>query len=74
MKTEIYWKAFKNSDARFDGAFVYDVDSTGLYCKPLCSARQQKHETTEIFDSDELEFINIRNADAGCLAARTEQA
>lgn len=53
METEIYWKAIKNNDARFNGAFVYAVNSTGIYCKPSCSSRMPKRENVSFFDSSE---------------------
>lgn len=51
METEIFWKAIQNNDARFNGAFVYGVDSTGIYCKPSCSSRLPKRENVQFFDS-----------------------
>jgi AraC family transcriptional regulator of adaptative response/methylated-DNA-[protein]-cysteine methyltransferase len=50
METEIYWKAVKNNDSRFNGAFVYAVNSTGIYCKPSCRSRLPKRENVEFFD------------------------
>ena len=51
METEIYWKAVQNNDARFNGAFFYGVDSTGIYCKPSCSSRLPKRENVRFFES-----------------------
>lgn len=50
METEIYWNAVQNNDARFNGAFVYGVNSTGIYCKPSCSSKLPKRENVEFFD------------------------
>lgn len=50
METEIYWKAVKNNDARFNGAFVYAVNSTKIYCKPSCSSRLPKRENVLFFE------------------------
>ncbi len=49
MENEIYWQAVKNNDARFNGAFVYAVNSTKIYCKPSCSSRQPKRENVKFF-------------------------
>ena len=49
METEIYWKAVQNNDARFNGAFVYGVSSTNIYCKPSCAARLPKRENVRFF-------------------------
>lgn len=51
METEIFWKAVQTSDARFNGAFVYGVDSTHIYCKPSCSSKLPKRENVKFFDS-----------------------
>lgn len=51
METEIYWKAVQNNDARFNGAFVYGVDSTRIYCKPSCASRLPKRENVQFFNS-----------------------
>jgi AraC family transcriptional regulator of adaptative response/methylated-DNA-[protein]-cysteine methyltransferase len=29
-------------DARCDGSFVYSVATTGVYCRPSCSARPKR--------------------------------
>ncbi len=54
METEIYWKAVQNNDARFNGAFVYGVNSTGIYCKPSCSSRLPKRENVKFFADFEI--------------------
>lgn len=53
MENEIYWQAVKNNDARFNGAFVYGVDTTKIYCKPSCSSRQPKRENVKFFETSE---------------------
>ena len=50
MKTEIYWKAVQNNDAKFNGAFVYAVNSTKIYCKPSCASKLPKRENVRFFD------------------------
>lgn len=34
------WRAVLQHDAQFDGAFVYAVRSTGIYCRPSCPSRR----------------------------------
>ncbi len=53
METEIFWKAVETNDARFNGAFVYAVNSTGIYCKPSCASRLPKRENVSFFESVE---------------------
>ncbi len=50
MENEIYWQAVKNNDARFNGAFVYGVNSTKIYCKPSCASRRPKRENVKFFE------------------------
>ena len=50
METEIYWQAVRTNDARFNGAFVYGVNSTGIYCKPSCASRLPKRENVSFFE------------------------
>ncbi len=54
METETFWKAVKANDARFDGAFVLGVRTTGIYCKPSCRARLPKRENVEFYTSPEV--------------------
>lgn len=51
MENELYWQAVKNNDVRFNGAFVYGVNSTKIYCKPSCASRQPKRENVKFFDN-----------------------
>ena len=53
METEVFWQAVKAKDARFDGAFVFGVKTTGIFCKPSCQARLPKRENVEFFDACE---------------------
>lgn len=53
MEKEIYWKAVQNNDARFNGAFVYAVNSTKIYCKPSCSSRLPLRENVSFFEDFE---------------------
>jgi AraC family transcriptional regulator, regulatory protein of adaptative response / methylated-DNA-[protein]-cysteine methyltransferase len=51
METELYWQAVMANDARFDGAFVIGVKTTGIYCRPSCSARLPKRENVAFYAS-----------------------
>ncbi|WP_278629052.1 Ada metal-binding domain-containing protein [[Clostridium] symbiosum] len=43
------YAAFKAKDARFDGRFFVGIKSTGIYCRPVCRARQPKAENCTFF-------------------------
>jgi AraC family transcriptional regulator of adaptative response/methylated-DNA-[protein]-cysteine methyltransferase len=49
--SEWRWEIVKNKNPEFDGAFFFGVSSTGIYCKPSCSARLPKRENTTFFAS-----------------------
>lgn len=44
------YRAFETRDAKADGAFIIGVKTTGIYCRPNCSARPPKRENIEFFD------------------------
>ncbi|MGH9716218.1 MAG: bifunctional DNA-binding transcriptional regulator/O6-methylguanine-DNA methyltransferase Ada [Candidatus Acidiferrales bacterium] len=43
------WEAVKSRNREADGAFVYAVSSTGIYCKPSCSARKPRRTNVRFF-------------------------
>ena len=43
------WRAVLARDARFDGQFVTAVRSTGIFCRPSCSARHPLRKNVEFF-------------------------
>jgi len=43
------WKAVMARDRRFDGAFVYAVRSTGVYCRPSCASRRPRRTQVTFF-------------------------
>ncbi|HVZ04186.1 bifunctional DNA-binding transcriptional regulator/O6-methylguanine-DNA methyltransferase Ada [Hyphomicrobium sp.] len=45
------WEAVKARDRSFDGRFVYAVKTTGVYCRPSCSARPARYENVVFFGS-----------------------
>ena len=44
-------KAHQARDARFDGMFFIGVTSTGIYCRPVCTARLPRPENCRYFPS-----------------------
>ena len=43
--------AVRSRNASYDGRFFFAVVTTGIYCRPSCSARQPKSENVRLFDS-----------------------
>ncbi len=65
------YAAFKAKDARFDGRFFVGVSSTGIYCRPVCRARQPKAENCTFYaTAAEAEQAGYRP----CLLCRPELA
>lgn len=49
-----FWQAVSARDARYDGAFVYAVRSTGVYCRPSCPSRRPRRERVVFFTAPEV--------------------
>jgi len=45
------WKAFITRDPKAVGQFFTAVKTTGIYCRPTCSARLPKPENVQFFDT-----------------------
>jgi AraC family transcriptional regulator of adaptative response / DNA-3-methyladenine glycosylase II len=68
---EAFYAAFKSKDARFDGRFFVGVSSTGIYCRPVCKAKQPKIENCTFYETAaEAEQAGYRP----CLLCRPEIA
>lgn len=51
MTDEERWQAVLARDHRFDGTFLYAVQTTGIYCRPSCPARRPRPEHVRFFTS-----------------------
>jgi len=68
--TNLY-ASFKAKDTRFDGRFFVGVSSTGIYCRPVCWAKQPKSENCTFYrTAAEAEQAGYRP----CLLCRPELA
>jgi AraC family transcriptional regulator of adaptative response / DNA-3-methyladenine glycosylase II len=66
-----FYSALRSRDPRFDGVFYVGVTSTGIYCRPVCTARPVKPANCRFFDSAEAaEAEHFRP----CLRCRPELA
>jgi AraC family transcriptional regulator of adaptative response/methylated-DNA-[protein]-cysteine methyltransferase len=48
---ESRWRAVQQHDAAADGAFVYAVRTTGVYCRPSCGSRRPNRANVAFYDS-----------------------
>src|SRR5947209_4634594 len=65
------WRAVQRRDARFDGAFVYAVRSTRVYCRPSCPSRRPMRDRVEFFPLPE---VAERAGFRPCLRCRPREA
>ncbi len=49
LTTEIMYKAIVEKDTAFEGVFFTAVKTTGIFCRPSCTARKPKIENVEFF-------------------------
>lgn len=67
---ELAWQAVMARDKSFDGRFVTGVLSTGIYCRPSCSARHPKRENVRFFaEAGEADLAGLR----ACLRCRPNE-
>jgi AraC family transcriptional regulator, regulatory protein of adaptative response / DNA-3-methyladenine glycosylase II len=65
------YSAFASRDPRFDGVFYIGVTSTGIYCRPVCTAKTPRAANCRFFNSAEAaEKASFRP----CLRCRPELA
>ena len=58
---EPQWAAVLTRDASADGAFVYAVRTTGIYCRPSCPSRRPKRESVAFYPGpDAAELAGFR--------------
>jgi AraC family transcriptional regulator of adaptative response/methylated-DNA-[protein]-cysteine methyltransferase len=50
VQEDVLWQAVSDRDRSYDGAFVYAVRSTGIYCRPSCPSRRPRREQVQFFD------------------------
>ena len=45
------WEAVSQRDPRADGAFLYAVRTTGIYCRPTCHSRLPRRENVSFYET-----------------------
>ncbi len=48
-KRDALYRALLNKDSSFEGIFIVGVKTTGIFCRPTCTARKPKKENIEFF-------------------------
>ncbi|MBL8524686.1 MAG: bifunctional transcriptional activator/DNA repair protein Ada [Betaproteobacteria bacterium] len=44
-----FWRALQNRDSSYEGIFYLGVKTTGVFCRPICSARKPLRKNVEFF-------------------------
>lgn len=50
-KDDIFYEALVAKDPSFEGTFFAGIKTTGIFCRPTCTARKPKRENVEFFTS-----------------------
>src|SRR5712664_356228 len=51
LDTEACYRALTAKDSRFDGLFFVGVQTTGIYCRCVCTARTPKPQNCQFFQN-----------------------
>jgi AraC family transcriptional regulator of adaptative response/methylated-DNA-[protein]-cysteine methyltransferase len=51
LTDRIMYNALLKKDSSFEGLFYVAVKTTGIFCRPTCTARKPKRENVEFFDT-----------------------
>ncbi len=71
LDPDICYRAFTTHDRRFDGRMFVGVSSTGVYCRPVCTARQPLRKNCRFYVSA---AAAERDGFRPCLRCRPELA
>lgn len=52
------YQALVDKNSQYEGIFIVGVRTTGIFCRPTCSARKPKKENVEFFDSTKQALTN----------------
>src|SRR5438270_13644053 len=62
LTDEAKWKAVLSRNHSYDGAFVFALRSTGIYCRPSCPAKRSNRDNAVFFAGpDEAEQSGCRH-------------
>jgi AraC family transcriptional regulator, regulatory protein of adaptative response / methylated-DNA-[protein]-cysteine methyltransferase len=51
LTDEIMYKALVDKDSSFEGSFIAAVKTTGIFCRPTCTARKPKQKNVDFYNS-----------------------
>ena len=51
LSTDEMYQALLDKNSQFEGVFIVGVKTTGIFCRPTCTARKPKMENVEFFEN-----------------------
>ena len=51
LSTDTMYNALLRKDSSFEGTFFAAIKTTGIFCRPTCSARKPKRENVEYYST-----------------------
>jgi AraC family transcriptional regulator of adaptative response/methylated-DNA-[protein]-cysteine methyltransferase len=58
INKNVMYKALLRKDSSYDGLFFVAVKTTGIFCRPTCTARKPKKENVEFYNTTREAIIN----------------
>jgi AraC family transcriptional regulator of adaptative response/methylated-DNA-[protein]-cysteine methyltransferase len=58
LTEDVMYRALLDKDSTFEGTFFVAVKTTGIFCRPTCTARKPKRENVEFFRTTRDAMIN----------------
>lgn len=58
LSKEAMYNALVTKDSRFEGIFFAAIKTTGIFCRPTCTARKPKPENVEYYSSTQEAILN----------------
>jgi AraC family transcriptional regulator of adaptative response/methylated-DNA-[protein]-cysteine methyltransferase len=51
LSFEDKYQGIVRKDPQYEGVFITAVKTTGIFCRPVCTARKPKRENVEFYNS-----------------------
>lgn len=58
LSKDLMYRALVDKNSQFEGVFFAGIKTTGIFCRPTCTARKPKPENVEYFESTREALIN----------------
>ncbi len=68
------YQALLDKNSQYEGVFIVGVKSTGIFCRPTCTARKPKYENVEFFSNTKEALTNGYRACKVCRPMKEYQA